>query len=516
MFFYDSYDIIIVGGGISGLFLAYKLVDTDLNILVLEKEKEFGGRVHTIQKNGYQYECGAARFCNKHNKLLTLIHELDLKDDIIELPGQIESIIDGKKDKCDINKLLNNAILKSKEYTKDELQNIVFYQYLIDVYDFKTADYINACFGYDSEFFKLNADAAISMFKKDLFHGDTKYFTLKNGLSSIIKEMVDLLDSSNNVTLKLDDGLLELTDSTVTTDKGYKYNYDKIIFTIPQELLKKVEYLKDVKELDTVNGIPLLRVYFKYPVKDCKVWFKNIKRTTTDNYIRHIIPIDYNNGLIMISYTDHLYAEMLLTIYNSGKDKLIKAIHKEIKVLFGINPPEPEEVFFHYWENGCHFWDIGENMNNIYDKIMKPIDNKELYICGESFSKKQAWMEGSLETCYDVMKKLKLKNIKVKHKKEKKLKKYNIDEVLQEDNWIIMDIENELRIYDLSKWIKEHPGGDKIYNGIKANMYYKDKNESPKSPMEVFMGNQVHKDKNVLNRFFLQKNKYVKLIGYLK
>ena len=51
MFFYDSYDIVIVGGGISGLFLAYKLVDTDLNILVLEKEKEFGGRIHTILKN---------------------------------------------------------------------------------------------------------------------------------------------------------------------------------------------------------------------------------------------------------------------------------------------------------------------------------------------------------------------------------------------------------------------------------------------------------------------------------
>ena len=43
MFFYDSYDIVIVGGGISGLFLAYKLVDTDLNILVLEKKKDLVG-----------------------------------------------------------------------------------------------------------------------------------------------------------------------------------------------------------------------------------------------------------------------------------------------------------------------------------------------------------------------------------------------------------------------------------------------------------------------------------------
>ena len=34
------------------------------------------------------------------------------------------------------------------------------------------------------------------------------------------------------------------------------------------------------------------------PVK--QLWFKNIKRTTTDNILRHIIPIDYEKGLIMI------------------------------------------------------------------------------------------------------------------------------------------------------------------------------------------------------------------------
>ena len=96
MFFYDSYDIVIVGGGISGLFLAYKLVDTDLNILVLEKEKEFGGRIHTILKNGYQYECGAARFSNKHNKLMTLIHELGLENQLYKLSKEIDIIIHNK------------------------------------------------------------------------------------------------------------------------------------------------------------------------------------------------------------------------------------------------------------------------------------------------------------------------------------------------------------------------------------------------------------------------------------
>ena len=98
-------------------------------------------------------------------------------------------------------------------------------------------------FWYDSEFFKLNADAAINMFKK-FISWNTKYFILKNGLSSIIV-IVDLLESSNNVTLKLR-RLSEMTDSLVTTDKGYKYNYEKI-YLQSQRYLKQVEYLKDVK-----------------------------------------------------------------------------------------------------------------------------------------------------------------------------------------------------------------------------------------------------------------------------
>ena len=79
---YD-YDIIIVGGGISGLFLAYKLVDTGLNILVLESSNRFGGRIQTFKQDSIQFECGAARFHKSHAKLLSLIHELNLEEEII-------------------------------------------------------------------------------------------------------------------------------------------------------------------------------------------------------------------------------------------------------------------------------------------------------------------------------------------------------------------------------------------------------------------------------------------------
>ena len=420
--FGEKYDIIIVGGGISGLFLAYKLQNTKLDILLMEKESTWGGRIHTMYKTDYHYECGAQRFSNKHNKLITLIDELGLKDQIVKLSPIIDVITHNKKNNINMNDLFKQTLTKIKELKKEYLENITFFQLLIDIFDYDTSVTMKEGFGYDSEFMNLNAESMIDMFKKDLLNSDSEYFTLKGGLSKIVNVIVEKLKYTNNVTLKLSEGLDKIEDSYINTDKKNRFYYDKLILTIPQENLIKLEYLKDVKYLDSVNNIPLLRIYFKYPVEKGEIWFKNISRTTTDNYLRQIIPINYDNGLIMISYTDGYSVNLLSSLYGRGKDVLVKAIHKEIIDIFSLKSeiPEPEEVFFHFWENGCHFWKVGSDMHKIYDKLLKPIDGKELYLCGESFCKRQAWIEGALESSYDVVSKMRFKNITVKRKKSKK------------------------------------------------------------------------------------------------
>ena len=140
---------------------------------------------------------------------------------------------------------------------------------------------------------------------------------------------------------------------------------------------------KDFQLLNSVSPIPLLRIYAKYPTK--KLWFKNIKRTVTNNYIRQIIPIDYKNGLIMISYTDGLYAKYLNLSNTNGNDFLIKALHKEIKDLYDIVPPDPEFIENHYWSEGVHMWKPGFDMNTSYESILKPFDDKKIFICGEAY-----------------------------------------------------------------------------------------------------------------------------------
>ena len=230
-----------------------------------------------------------------------------------------------------------------------------------------------------------------------------------------MEKMESALKKRKNVTILKKNELKKIFDDKIVTSID-TYNYKNLVLAIPQYNLKKLDEFKDFKPIDSVTPIELLRIYATYPLSNGEPWFKDIKRITTNNYIRHIIPIDYSKGLIMISYTDSLCAKLLANLHSSGEEKLIEAIHKEINCLFDITPPKPKKVYFHYWNDaysGLHVWKPGCDIDEIYLQILQPDTKKNIYICGETYSKKQGWIEGALETSYDILKKLKLENIDI-------------------------------------------------------------------------------------------------------
>ena len=297
----SNYDVIIIGGGISGLFTGYKLLNTGLKILIIESSSRLGGRIHTLYKKKLQYESGAARFHSTHTKLLTLINELDLMEDIIDLDDNIKYILRNRSEKynyetdnhLDLYELLDLSIQNKNKLSKDKLINISFYQYLILLFDYETAQYIKDSFGYDSEIINLNAYSAIEMFKNDLLR-EGQYYTLRGGLSQIINILEEKINIHPNITIKKQCSLKEINKGSIITDNNDKYDFEKLILTIPSEKLKEINYFKDNQLFNSVKPIKLLRIYAQYPIKN--LWFKDIQRTITDNYIRHIIPIDYNTG----------------------------------------------------------------------------------------------------------------------------------------------------------------------------------------------------------------------------
>ena len=157
-----------------------------------------------------------------------------------------------------------------------------------------------------------------------------------------------------------------------------------------------IPYFKKYENvLNSVNDGKLLRIYAQF--KD--VWFKDMPKTLTDNKLQFIIPIDYNSGLIQISYTDSYNADF----WNAFKDD--KSVKKHIKKLLDEMFPdkkikEPDWITMHYWSSGDHMWKVGINSKKIQKTIDSLFTKKDIYILGETYCDRQAWVEGAIETVH--------------------------------------------------------------------------------------------------------------------
>ena len=140
------YDIIIIGGGISGLYLAYKL-QQEYKILLVEKVT-IGGRIYThtcnVDSMKCRYEVGAGRLSSNHKLLLNLIRELGLSDKLVNIPTEKSHIVNctrnykqfyhiNSDEKLDIAFLVEVIIKKSKLYSKKFLKDVLFIDLVSDI-----------------------------------------------------------------------------------------------------------------------------------------------------------------------------------------------------------------------------------------------------------------------------------------------------------------------------------------------------------------------------------------------
>jgi oxygen-dependent protoporphyrinogen oxidase len=77
--------VVIVGGGISGLTLAYRIQQEApaVQVIVLEKENRLGGTLGTERRDGFVVEIGANGFLDNKPSTLALSHDLGLDDRLI-------------------------------------------------------------------------------------------------------------------------------------------------------------------------------------------------------------------------------------------------------------------------------------------------------------------------------------------------------------------------------------------------------------------------------------------------
>ena len=105
--------------------------------------------------------------------------------------------------------------------------------------------------------------------------------------------------------------------------------------------------------------------------------------------------MDYEKGLIMISYTDDVYTNYWKKMQDN-QSKLKTEIIKLVKETFRLNINAPEKVYVCNWDCGVGYWNRNVDSEKMSAFILNPMPN--IYICGENYSNNQSWVEGALET----------------------------------------------------------------------------------------------------------------------
>lgn len=415
-------DLIIVGAGISGLSTG---IDTlkkypGIRCIILEKYNYLGGRVVTYKKTlprigQIQWENGAGRIADSHKEVHALIKRYKLHTD----PISSESWFAGNKYENKDNLADNNFSELCQIYLDPLaalplriLQSTTLGKLLPEIFGSRIREFILK-FPYYSEIHTLRADLALKTFREEM-GGAEGFSVCREGLSAIIQGMVTEFEELGGVihkNMELAEIISSGNEIRLTCklhNKGVNhkscnvyYKAATCVLALHSEAVRHIKGARDFPVLRHLKMRELMRVYAVFPRASGqkKVWFDGLEKVVTCGANRYIIPIDFDKGSIMISYTDG--SDVAYWRKRGNDNQIVAGMLDNLAELFpGVNIPMPIFTKVHYWSEGCTYW-----LPGAYDPISEsssalhpdPVKHPRLFMCGESFSMRQAWMEGALE-----------------------------------------------------------------------------------------------------------------------
>ena len=413
---------IIVGAGITGLYLAYKLIlkgnVSAADIVIFEGSDRIGGRIYTNEHKGFKYSVGAGRLGKKHKYVMKIIKDFKLQDQIINIGKNTNYFVEGRlmnetellghyKSKFkSLNELWRYAIEKKLNGNKYDPNLYNLHNYFSLILSANDVELLKISLGYLGEMYDMNAYNGLLTLRKDFDISNNEFFVLRNGIHILCDVLYKyILDAG--VSVKFSSMLEDVCDGSGGESgaggnnkyikvNGVSYSYSKLYLTIKRGDYMNIGYFKKYESLfNTVSDGHLLRIFAQY--KD--VWFKDMPKILTQNKLQFIIPIDYNSGLIQISYSDRYNADFWNAFKNEKDVK--KYLTKILNEMFPEkNIKEPEWITMHFWKAGDHMWNVGVNTKKIQEKMEEIFIPKGIYILGETYSERQAWIEGAIETVH--------------------------------------------------------------------------------------------------------------------
>ena len=371
---------IIIGSGISGLYIGYQLLEKGIkDFVILEKSNRSGGRILTKDN----LELGASIFHSKQNNIMRLIHKLGLDKKLMELKGGKDTLYylknKGRLDSGYVNERLDklNNKLKNKLYTNSKLslQELAKKVFNNDDYNFYK--------DMTKEWFEIKDQNAITSFRN--IENVGKLYKMKDGLSQIVNKLSVIL--KDKIRLNYD-----VKNITYDNDKfiiNKKLTCDKLYLCTNMSGTKKIKFsgIQMKKVLDMGLPVSSIRVYLQF--KDAL-----IKNNIVSNYLFKWC-IYISERIAMVSYVDGSSATRL---NNLGEKEAIKLILYEISESLReeINLTNVEKKYFAYWKEAFNIVKSHITESEYYKTLNSLPKNFYQTVIPLEYGLNQAWMEAHL------------------------------------------------------------------------------------------------------------------------
>ena len=403
------FDIIVVGGGLSGLYSAYniKKMFPKINLLVLESNKrEFiGGRIGNYKFYGQDIVIAAGVGREDTNELLIkLLKELDINytSFVVDMhySKQIKNVINVKEYLIKLRTIYN-------KYKNPP--SITFKKFFVEHLGLKEYNDFVISSGYSDY---ANEDVYEVLYYYQMEDNAPGWTALNISWSKLVSKLCQKIGYQNIITSakveninKLVDNSFQLT-TTINQNKTKMYYSNKVIVATRISSVQK--FFPRLKIYKEIHGQPFLYIYAKFDKQSSELMSQLVTTyTIVPGLLQKMIP--FSKSVYMIAYCDNKNAEILQK-YKENTPKNRKFFEEQVEEALGIIPNSLKIVGLKdfYWPIGTHYYeplDLKKYVNR--NEFIKEVQHPEtgILVVGENVSRKQGWTEGALESVHAVLNK---------------------------------------------------------------------------------------------------------------